>query len=169
MSRYYDPVADFYSRPQIGYGIAVFHGSRRQVGGGIFATIQRFAVPILRRIGHKLLGMAPSVGSKAMEVVKDTLSDVRSGKRFGESLKSHVGSKIRKTLQDEGLYPSDNEQKGSGYARKRKRGSKKRKIQKGSGFKKQRRTKRSKGLGHRKTKKTGINKRKKTQYRDIFA
>ena len=114
--------------------------------------------------------MAPSVGNKAMEVVKDTLSDVRSGKRFGKSLKSHVGSKLRRTLQDKGLYPSDNEQKGSGYARKRKRSSRKRKIQTGSIFKKRRRrNKRSKGLGHRKTKKTGINKRKKTQYRDIFA
>ena len=95
MPRYYDLVADFYSRPQIGYGIAVFHGSWRQVGGGIFATIQQLTIPNFRRIGHKLLGMAPSVGSKAMEVVKDTLSDVRSGKRFGESFKSHVGSKIR--------------------------------------------------------------------------
>ena len=79
--------------------------------------------------------MAPSVGSKAMEVVKDTLSDVRSGKRFGESLKSHVGSKIRKTLQDEGLYPSDIEQNGSGYTRKRKRVSKKRKFRRAQDLK----------------------------------
>jgi hypothetical protein len=157
MSRFYDPVSDFYSRPQIGHGISVFQGSRRQVGGGIFASIQRFAVPILRRIGQKLLSLAPHVGNKAMEVVNDTISDVRSGKRFGDSLKHNVGSKIRKTLEDEGLYPTDD--------------------QSGSGYRRQRRPKKHINKKRRKSKAVGINKRKKSskkrasskKFRDIFA
>ena len=162
----YDPVSDFYSRPQVGSGgIGVFYGSRRQQGGGIFALIQRFAIPILRRIGERLLRMAPTVGSKAMEVVSDTISDVRSGKkRFGEALKSNISSKVRKTLEEQGLLAEEEKQSGSGYKKRAKK-------RKGSH--------KAKKHSHRKIKKSSINKRrsakkrvshkKKKAFRDIFA
>ena len=36
-----DTVANFYSGPQVGNGIAVYSGSRRQMGSGLWGTIQR--------------------------------------------------------------------------------------------------------------------------------
>lgn len=141
MSQFYDPIADFYSRPQTGSGITLFQGSRKQVGGGIFASIQRFAVPILRRIGQKLLSIAPDVGSKAMEVVKDTIADVRKGKRIGEAIKSNVSEKIRKTLNDLGV-----EQSGSGRRQRRRRPlgiNKKNKVQRNQQFQRRRRKRQS--------------------------
>ena len=163
---FYDPVADFYSRTQVGGSIGIFHGSRKQLGGGIFATIQRFALPILRRIDQKLIGLAPSVGSKALEVVKDTLADVRSGKRFGEAIKSNVSSKIQNTLAEQGIViPDDEGQKGSG----RRRHSKKRR--RATTVKRQKVTAGKKSINRvRKHKKKSSHKKKKTSaYRDIFA
>ena len=92
----YDPVADFYSKPQLGSGIAIYQGNRRQTGGGIFQSIARFAVPILRTIKNKLLGIAPALGNKAMEVVKDTIEDVQSGKRtFVQALRENTRDQLR--------------------------------------------------------------------------
>jgi hypothetical protein len=150
---FYDPVADFYSKPQVGSGISIFQGGRRQAGGGIFASIQRFAVPILRRIGQKLLNIAPTVGSKALEVVKETVADVKRGKRFGEAAKINISAKIRKTLQEQGLIPAqrdedEQQQKGSGLRRK-KNSSKKKKTT-------------SKRINKGK-------KKRKSSFRDIFA
>ena len=123
----YDPISDFYSKPQIGSGIAIFWGSRRQTGGGIFASIQRFAIPILRRIGQKLLSIAPTVGKKAMEVVQDTITDVRSGrKHVGGALKSNISKHSKAALQYYGINVPEEEEKqtGSGYKRKSPRGYK---------------------------------------------
>lgn len=156
-----DPVADFYSKPQVGSGIAIFQGNRRQTGGGIFASIQRFAVPILRRIGQRLLSVAPSVGAKAMEVVKDTISDVRSGKRLGDSLKSNISNKIQKTLND---YTTD--QSGSGKRRRwRRKNGINRKRKKKSAVKKGGITKRRKKKKWRRRTST----KKKKLFRDIFS
>ena len=123
----YDPVAEFYSKPQLGSGIAIYQGNRRQTGGGIFQSIARFAVPILRTIKNKLLGIAPALGNKAMEVVKDTIEDVQSGKRtFVQALRENT----RDQLRQHGLLPPA--QEGSGInmrrGRKRKASTKKRKT-----------------------------------------
>jgi len=119
----YDPVADFYSKPQLGSGIAIYQGNRRQAGGGIFQSIARFAVPILRTIKNKLLGIAPALGNKAMEVVKDTIEDVQSGKRtFVQALRENT----RDQLRAHGLLPPAQEGSGINMSRKRKRTPKQR-------------------------------------------
>ena len=124
----YDPIADFYSKPQLGSGIAIYQGNGRQSGGGIFQSIAGFAVPILRTIKSKLLGIAPALGYKAMEVVKDSIEDVQSGKRtFVQALRENTREKLR----EHGLFPPT-PQEGSGInkSRKRKRAAKKKKTAK---------------------------------------
>ena len=111
----YDPIADFYSKPQLGSGIAIYQGNRRQAGGGTFSSIARFAVPILRKIKEKILGIAPAVGAKALEVVKNSIDDVRRNNKtsFVEALRDNA----RETLRQQGLLPQD----GSGINRARRR------------------------------------------------
>lgn len=168
---FYDPISDFYSKPQVGAGgIGIYQGSRRQTGGGIFASIQRFAIPILRRIGEKLISIAPSVGAKALEVVKETLSDVRRGKRVGAALKSNVANKLQKTMEQHGLISPSNDQEGSGKGRRRshkKKSHKKKRVTV---------TKPKKSINKRKSIKKKISKKKKSvvknhrkSFRDIFA
>ena len=80
-------------------------------------------MPILRSIKNKLLGIAPALGYKAMEVVKDTIEDVQSGKRtFVQALRENTREKLR----EHGLFPPA-PQEGSGInkSRKRKRTAKK--------------------------------------------
>ena len=157
---FYDPIAEFYSRPQVGGSIGIFQGNRKQSGGGIFASIQRFAIPILRRLGEKLLNMAPSLGSKAMEVVKETIGDVRAGKRLGESLKSNVSNKFQKTLNDFAT-----QQQGSGMLKKRRR---RRRQQ--SKRKSKLHTIAKKSINKSKaSKKRRVSKRRKIAFRDIFS
>jgi len=138
----YDPIADFYSRPQLGSGIAIYQGNRRQAGGGIFSSISRFAVPILRKIKEKILGIAPAVGAKALEVVKNSIDDVRKNNKtsFVEALRDNA----RETLRQQGLLPQD-----------------------GSGINRVRRRKRRASVGGKKRKTAA--KKRKTIYRDVFA
>ena len=99
----YDPQADFYSQAPVGAGISVYNGGRRQLGGGLFASIQRFAMPIMRHIGKKLLKVAPDIGAGVLHVAKQTISDVHHGrKRFNKAMKSNIRNKIfkKKTAQD---------------------------------------------------------------------
>ena len=60
-----DDVAHFYSGPQVGNGIAIYSGSRRQMGSGLWGTIQRIARPILSkyvpRLGRKMASRSPDV------------------------------------------------------------------------------------------------------------
>ena len=139
----YDPIADFYSRPQLGSGIAIYQGNRRQAGGGIFSSIARFAVPILRKIRDKIFGMAPAVGAKALEVVKNSIDDVRRNNKtsFVEAIRDNA----RETLRQQGLLPQD-----------------------GSCINRVRRRKRRASAGVGKKRKTAAKKRK-TVYRDVFA
>ena len=154
-SHFYDPIADFYSRPQVGSGIAIYQGgNRKQVGGGIFASIQRFVVPILWHIGQKLLSIAPDVGSKAMEVVKDTIADVRKGKRLGEAIKSNVAEKIQKTLDE--YSGGGRQQSGSGRRKFKKKRKNKKKKKKPSI---------SRGINKKRKKRKSVTRKK---YRDIF-
>jgi hypothetical protein len=117
----YDPIADFYSKPQLGSGIAIYQGHRRQTGGGIFSSIARFAVPILRNIKEKLFRMAPVIRNKAMDIVKDSIEDIQSGKRtFVEAFSNNA----RKALRDQGLLPPSQEGSGINKVTKRRRKSK---------------------------------------------
>ena len=118
---YYDPVAEFYSRPQVGHGITIYKGNKKQTGGGMFATISRFAIPIMRRIKEVFV---PKLKTAALEVAKNTLADVVSGKRVGDAIKSNVAAKVQRVLEQHDIDMDPTPQRGSGYKHKKKRRSK---------------------------------------------
>lgn len=61
-----DTLVDFYSRPQLGGGLAVFQGTRRQIGGSFLSSLARFAIPILKFLGRKALGVAGNVAADVL-------------------------------------------------------------------------------------------------------
>ena len=93
MSR--DILVEFYSKPQLGGSLQVFQGTRRQVGGSFLSSLARFAIPVLKFLGKKVLGVASNVASdvidkkmsfrdsvprRAKESVMETLRNVQAGK-----------------------------------------------------------------------------------------
>lgn len=64
-----DFIADFYSQPQLqkGAGLPVFLGTRRQLGGSFLSSLARFAMPILKFIGRRALGVAKNVASDVID------------------------------------------------------------------------------------------------------
>jgi len=90
-----DILVDFYSKPQLGGGFPVFQGSRRQIGGSFLSSLARFAIPVLKFLGRKVLGVAGNVASdvinrkmsfrdsvpkRAKEGIMETLHGVQSGR-----------------------------------------------------------------------------------------
>jgi hypothetical protein len=88
-------LVDFYSKPQLGGGFPVFQGSRRQIGGSFLSSLARFAIPVLKFLGRKVLGVAGNVASdvinrkmsfkesvpkRAKEGIMETLHGVQSGR-----------------------------------------------------------------------------------------
>ena len=67
-----DAVANFYSRPQVGNGIPIYSGSRRQMGSGLWGTIQRIARPILAKFVPRL---GKTVANKSRNVLSGAASD----------------------------------------------------------------------------------------------
>lgn len=51
-----DILVEFYSKPQLGGSLQVFQGTRRQVGGSFLSSLARFAIPVLKFLGKKVLG-----------------------------------------------------------------------------------------------------------------
>lgn len=83
-----DIIKDFYSQPQSGLGLAVYSGTRRQLGGSFLSGLARFALPILKKLGGKALGIASRVAS-----------DVVTNKQpFKESLKRHAKEEFLNTV-----------------------------------------------------------------------
>ena len=94
-----DILTDFYSKPQLGGGgFPVFQGTRRQVGGSFLSSLARFALPVLKFLGKKVLGVAGNVASdvidkkmslresgpqRAKEGVMTTIQDVRKQTGLG--------------------------------------------------------------------------------------
>ena len=94
-----DILVDFYSKPQLGGGFPVFQGSRRQIGGSFLSSLARFAIPVLKFLGKKVLGVAGNVASdvidkkmsfresvpkRAKEGMMETISDVRKQTGLGK-------------------------------------------------------------------------------------
>lgn len=93
-----DAVAHFYSGPQAGSGIPIYSGSRRQMGSGLWSTIQRIARPILARF---LPSNAKVLASKAIGAVAGAASDALANRSsFGESLKARAKVETQQTLDD---------------------------------------------------------------------
>jgi len=87
-----DIIKDFYSQPQSGLGLPVFSGTRRQLGGSFLSGLARFALPILKKLGGKALGV---VGRVASDVISDK-------KPFRESLKRRAKEEFINTIRGGG-------------------------------------------------------------------
>jgi len=104
-----DYLVDFYSRPQLGgAGFPVFQGARRQVGGSFLSSLARFALPVLKFLGKKALGVVGNVASdvidkkmsfresvpqRAKEAAMETISDVRKQTGLGRRRRRGGGIK----------------------------------------------------------------------------
>ena len=87
-----------YSGPSFGQnGYPVFVGGRRQVGGGLFGSLQRILTPSIRRIAKPLL---KKVGSNMLELGANVAADALQGENVGESLKARAKQTALNTLSD---------------------------------------------------------------------
>ena len=121
-----DNTALFYSRPSYNFhgggSFPVFAGSRRQRGGGIFGSLKKMFIPMLKRAGKSLI-------SHGLAYAKDVTDDAMEGKNFKESLIKHGKARaisIGKSAAREGLKTAS-EMVGKGgrhVSRKRKRRAK---------------------------------------------
>ena len=105
-----DYLVDFYSQPQLsGAGFPVFQGARRQIGGSFLSSLARFALPVLKFLGKKVLGVAGNVASdviekkmslresvpqRAKEGLRETISDVRKQTGLGRKRRRPPANKL---------------------------------------------------------------------------
>jgi hypothetical protein len=103
-----DEIAAFYSRPQVGGGgMPVYTGSVRW-GGGIFSTIARFALPLLKIFA-----------GRAVNVAAKTASDVIDNRRgFKDALIGNTIQEVRSAIRDRSI---NKEGDGADIFSKRKR------------------------------------------------
>ena len=93
-----DAVAHFYSGPQSGNGIPIYSGSRRQLGSGLWGTIQRIARPILAKFVPRL---GKTVANKAIGVLAGAASDALNHRNsFVDSMKSRGQMQVQETIED---------------------------------------------------------------------
>ena len=87
-----DLTAKFYSQPSyVGAGFPVFSGSRRQRGGGIFGSLAKMVLPVLKNVGSSVLRTA---GRQAVGLARDVAESALSGEGL---------TGVRQTLQRQGL------------------------------------------------------------------
>ena len=90
-----DATAAFYSRPTYsgvgGGGFTVFSGGRRQRGGGIFGSLARMVLPVVKQVGKSVLS---SVGKQCMGLMKDVGQSILRGEGM---------SGVQNTLRRQGL------------------------------------------------------------------
>jgi len=90
-----DAVAHFYSGPQSGNGIPIYSGNRRQMGSGLWGTIQRIARPILAKFVPRL-GKTVVIG-----VIAGAASDALNHRNsFVVSMKSRRQMQVQETMED---------------------------------------------------------------------
>jgi hypothetical protein len=98
-------IVNFYSQSQIGNGMPIFTGSRRpMVGGGFFGTLARFAMPLLKNIGGRVLRVAARTATDVLD----------RNQPVGKSLVDNAIQEVKSVLQPE---PSINKQ-GSGLRKR---------------------------------------------------
>ena len=86
-------------------GMNHFQGSHVQRGHGLIGDLIRdYALPFLRRAFPHVL-----------EGIQNIVHDVREGKNFGESLKTHARKTVKRTLVGEGQDPVKRPRKEKQY------------------------------------------------------
>ena len=90
-----DYTAKFYSRPSyVGSGV-VFSGERRQRGGSILGALKSVVMPVLSKVGPKILKTVGNIAKKQVfGLATDLLTDRVSGRNVTESLKSRGKSRL---------------------------------------------------------------------------
>jgi hypothetical protein len=104
---------DIFLRQQRGGNIAGYRGARMQRGygiGGIFKSLARYAIPLLKQ-GAKV------VGKRALQVATEVGQDVLQGKNVRESVENH-GGKVVKDFAEQGARTLLRQ---TGHGRKRRR------------------------------------------------
>lgn len=102
--------------PMTGGALPVYAGVQRQMGGNLFSTIKRFALPLLKKLLPHLYKAGQSVARIGSGVVTDLVTG--DGKNIKENLKRRGKEEINKLGRD--YLDQDIIQSGSGK-RKRKR------------------------------------------------
>ena len=93
-----DAVANFYSGPQVGNGITVYSGNRRQMGSGLWGTIQRIARPILAKFMPRI---GRNVANRTLNTLAGAASDALNQRSsFADSLKARGQVHVQETLDD---------------------------------------------------------------------
>jgi hypothetical protein len=81
-----------------GRGMPVYSGQRRQMGGNLFSTIKRLAMPLLRHLWPIIKAAGKRVGKSALNVGTGLASDLVSGrakqipKNFRNRSKAEINS-----------------------------------------------------------------------------
>lgn len=106
-----------------GGALPVYSGNRRQVGGNIFSTVARFALPLLHRMLPFLKQLGKRAGKAALNVGTGMATDLFTGnaKQIPELFKNRSRNEVDDIAKDYLGRPIF-QQSGSGK-RKRRRGS----------------------------------------------
>lgn len=81
-------VYDDYYLHQVGSGLSVFAGARRQRGHGFFNTVMRLAAPLIKR-------GAKTVGRHLLDTGLKVMDDVQSGQSIGKAMKRRGKETLR--------------------------------------------------------------------------
>lgn len=116
-----------------GFASQVYKGERRQVGGNLFSTIGRIAMPLLRKLFPVFSRFGKRLGKAALNVGGDMVNDLVSGRasNIPHTFKNRSREEINNISQDyvgQNIFPLS--QEGSGMRRKRKAITKKHKRNK---------------------------------------
>lgn len=150
----------FYSRPSYLSGAGtIYSGARRQRGGSVFGAIKSIVTPLISTIGRSLKkNVLPNVINNAAGFANDVVGDIATGKNVKESLINRGKQRGLRTLKQT-LDSAVNRRKPKrATARRRQRGSGKKRLRKRS--KSVRKTSRKR----RKTIKHSIAKRRRANF-----
>jgi len=75
----------------------VYAGSRRQMGGGFFGTLKRFAAPILKKLVPHLANVGKRVAKSAINVGKGVVGDVIAGSDF-KNIRKNIRKRGRREI-----------------------------------------------------------------------
>ena len=88
-------VYDDYYLHQVGSGLSVFAGARRQRGHGFFNTVMRLAAPLIKKAAPLIKRGAKTVGRHLLDTGLKIMDDVQSGQSIGKATKRRGKETLR--------------------------------------------------------------------------
>ena len=111
-----DRTANFYAQPSYVArgGFPIFSGSRRMRGGGIFGSLARLALPLVKSVGKSVL----NAGKRhALGLAKDVAMDALAGRNIAQSVKRRGLNRLKQigvsSLQNATQHITGNQRKPS--------------------------------------------------------